>query len=275
MRYSNLREIDDMPIITFKTLDELPEELRGSAKEKADKSGFEVNLSLTSKVDEFRERNVNVSRDLDTLRAYSEKVKAIVGDDVEAFNASLTALREVEQRVKDGKLQGSEAIEAEIVKRTETMRTELSGQVATKANEAATWKTKYEDLDRQHRMSKLDSAVNALCHDPVYGVNPQAIPDVLARARSVYEVGGDGSFTPKRNGEVIRGEDGVSPLSLNEWIKGLQKEAEYYFKRSTGGGAAGDAGNGGEAKFGGLSAEEFNKLKPMERLRIANRAGQK
>lgn len=263
-----------MPILTFTKLEDMPEDLREHAKEKADKSGFEINVAPNAKLDEFRQNNIKVAKERDDFKAFVESVKPLIGEDVSAFKARLEALTGVEQRVKDGKLQGSEQVETEVVKRTETMRQTLEGQIAAKATEATTWKNKYDQLDGLYKTSKVDNAFNSLATDPAFGLNPQALPDVLARARSIFEVQTDGSLLPKKNGEIIRGEDGVTPMSPSEWIKGLQKEASYYFLKSTGGGAAGDTGGGG-SKFGGLSMEEVNALSPMERLKLANRQGAK
>lgn len=260
-----------MPVLTFDSLDAMPEEFRGSAKENADKK-FEVNLSLTAKVDEFRGNNTKLANERDSLAAYIASIKPLVGEDPAAFKARLDELVGLEQKVKDGALQGSDVVEKEVVKRTDTMRTTLEAQIAAQATDAKTWKGKYEALDRDLKQARVDNAINSVCADPAIGLNPRATADVLRRARSVFEVQPDGSLIPKRNGEVIRGEDGVAPMTPAEWVKSLRKEADYYFLKSSGGGANGDSG-AGQAKFGGMSEAEFNKLTPLERLKIANRGG--
>lgn len=265
-----------MPIIKVKTKEELPAELHEHLKEAADKSGFEINVSPTAKLDEFRQNNINVSKERDELKDRWGKVAPVIGEKpVEDFLKELGELQALQQKVKDGKVQGTEAIEAEITKRTETMRATLESQIAAKGTELGTWKAKAEAAEAVLKQYKVDSAVNALVGDKDIGLNPKALNDVMARARAVFEVQADGSLIPKRNGEVLRGENGVDPMTVAEWMKNLRKEAEYFFLGSNGGGASGDAGGGGQAKFGGYTEAQFNGLSPLERLKIANRVGSK
>lgn len=260
-----------MPVFKFKTKEEIPTDLHDHVKEAADKSGFEINLAPNAKLDEFRQNNIAVSKEKDDLKKIVDVLRPLLGEkSAEDFAKEYGDLTGIAQKVKDGKLQASDAVEAEVTKRTETMRSTLESQIAAKAAEAATWKQKAEQADTVLKMSKLDNAINALALDAEIGLNPKATPDVLARARSVFEVQADGSFIPKRNGEILRGENGVDPMTPKEWLKSLRKEADYYFLKSQGGGAAGDAG-AGQAKFGGMAEADFMKLSPMERLKIANR----
>lgn len=260
-----------MPVFKFKTKEEVPAELHDQIKEAADKTGFEINLVANAKLDEFRQNNINVSKERDELKGFKDKVSPLLGEKtVEDWAKEIGELTGIAQKVKDGTLKASDAIEAEVTKRTETMRGTLESQIASKAAESAAWKAKAEAGETKLRQFQVDNAINALAADPNIGLNPKATADVLSRARAVFEVQADGSLIPKRNGEVIRGENGVDPMTPTEWIKNLRKEAEYYFLGSKGGGAGGDS-TAGKAQFGGMAEADFNKLPPMERLKIANR----
>ncbi len=261
-----------MPVFKFKTKDEVPAELHDQIKESADKAGFEINLVPNTKLDEFRQNNINVSKERDDLKDFKAKVSPLLGEkSVEDWAKEISELTGIAQKVKDGSLKASDAIEAEVTKRTETMRGTLESQIATKAVEAAAWKAKADAGEMKLRQFQVDNAINALAADPSIGMNPKATADVLSRARAVFEVQADGSLVPKKNGEVIRGENGVDPMTPTEWIKGLRKEADYYFLGSKGGGAGGDS-TAGKPQYGGMTETDFNKLPPMERLKIANRA---
>lgn len=261
-----------MPILKFKTKEEIPADFHEIAKE-AD-GGFEINVVSSAKLDSFRENNIAVSKERDELKKFRETVTPLIGDKkVEEVLEEVKALRAIDQKVKDGSLKTSEAIEGELTKRTDTMRATLEAQIAAQANEAKKWKEAAETVDSKYKMAMVDNAINNLVVDNKIGLNPKALPDVMARARAVFEVQADGSLVPKRNGEILRGEDGTSPMTPTEWLKQLRKEADYYFLGSNGGGATGESGS--EGKIGGMTQAELAKLSPMERLKRINAHGNK
>ena len=116
----------------------------------------------------------------------------------------------------------------------------------------------------------VESAISQGAADEKIGLNMAALPDVLNRGMRVFTVEEDGRLVPKENGAVIRGEDGTTAMSIAEWFGKLRKEAPYYFKNSTGGGANGGAGDGG-ASYGGLTKEQFQALPADQRLAYANK----
>lgn len=262
-----------MPILKFKTKEEIPADFHDIVTEKD--GGFEINVVSSAKLDTFRQNNIAVSQERDQLKQWKTERESIFGEaTLEDFNKELAELRGTAQQVKDGKLTAKTDIEAEVTKRTETMRGTLEAQIAAKAAEAKQWKEKADANETKLKMTIVDNAINSLAIDKKFGLNPKALPDVLSRARGVFEVQADGSLVAKRNGEILRGEDGTSPMTVSEWLVNLRKEAEYYFLGSNGGGATGDQG-AGAAKFGGLTEQAFNALSPIERLKIANRQGAK
>ena len=80
-----------MPKITFETLDQVPEWLRGDAKEVNGK--IEADVVQTAKVDEFRNNNIKLSTERDALLKTNESLVALVGEDVEAFKTEIETLR--------------------------------------------------------------------------------------------------------------------------------------------------------------------------------------
>jgi hypothetical protein len=75
------------------------------------------------------------------------------------------------------------------------------------------------------------------------GLRATAIPDITSRARATFKLvdGVPQAF----DGETMRpGKDGVSPLTLAEWVDGLVGDAPHLFEANAGGGAAG-SGSGG------------------------------
>lgn len=77
------------------------------------------------------------------------------------------------------------------------------------------------------------------------GAVETATGDIIRRARDVFKVVDD-ELKPMKGDDVIYGKDGVSPLSVDDWITDLATNAGHLFKPSSGGGAANE-GNGGGA----------------------------
>jgi len=101
--------------------------------------------------------------------------------------------------------------------------------------------------------------------------NPAALPDILSRAASTFVVQPDGSIIPKRGDTVVYGADGVTPMTVKEWLTKLVQEAAYLGKPSTGGGANGTVPGGAGQKYG-MSDAAFNALPAQERIRLARKA---
>lgn len=260
-----------MPEISYKTLDEIPEGLREGAKN--EDGVFKVNVVLNSKLQEFRNTNIAVRQELEDLQTKYNKLAPLVGDDLDKFVSEIPELRKTAQQVADGKLKGSDQIEREIDGRIAGMKEnfakekkDLQTLITNLQASDAKWKGMYERsvLDQQ-----ITNAVIAA--DSV--ANPNALPDILARAANLFIVGEDGSVVPKRNGETVYGADGVSPMTPKEWLTKLVADAPYLGKASVGGGATG--GKGGPESHYGMSREAFESLHPQERIRLARAAAKK
>lgn len=253
-----------MPDIFFNTLDEVPEGLREAAKQSDGK--VVVKVVPQSKLDEFRDRNIAVSKERDDLTAKLTVATGLLGEDFEAAAADITELRTVAQRVKDGQLVENKGLEEALADRTQKMRSDMQGEIQRHASEANTWKQKATEIDSRLRRTYVDRAITDVVLDETSGVHSKAIADILGRAYGVFEVSDDGKLTAKRGESIWYGADGATPLTPKEWVKSLRDEAPYFFKGNSGGGSSGsDAGS----QFGMTSAE-IAKLPPEQRLAIAN-----
>jgi hypothetical protein len=75
------------------------------------------------------------------------------------------------------------------------------------------------------------------------GLRASAIPDITARARMTFKLvaGVPQAF----DGDKTRpGKDGVSPMTLAEWVDALVSDAPHLFEANAGGGAAGSSSGG-------------------------------
>ena len=257
-----------MPDLTFDSLDAIPEGLREDAKANGDK--FVVSVVSNKKLTEFRDNNIALRQKVDAvepkLTAYLQ-----LGEDPVKLSEEVTELRQVAQQVKDGTLKGSAAVKEEVERRvTESLKQrddefkQKDTKIRALTDEAGSWKGKYERsvLDQQ-----ITNAVIAA--DSV--ANPAALPDILSRAAGLFVVQPDGSIIPKRGDSVLYGADGVTPMSVKEWLTKLVADATYLGKASVGGGGNGGGTGSVGSKFG-MSDADFAKLPAAERIRLARKA---
>ena len=78
------------------------------------------------------------------------------------------------------------------------------------------------------------------------GLRPTAIPDITARARTVFKLVDGAPRAYEADGQTVRvGKDGITPMTLDEWVDQQVADAPHLFESNAGGGAAGDASGGG------------------------------
>lgn len=251
-----------MPVLKFKSLDAIPEELRGEATQ-AD-GEFTVNVVSSKKLTEFRDNNIRFAQERDEARNALASITSIIGDDVEKFKKEFPELVATAQQVKDGKLKTSGDIEAEVANRTKSVKDSLEAQLkesGTKLSQAeragSEWKSKYERSVLHQQITNAVVGKDSLA-------NPEALPDILSRAEGTFVVQPDGSLVAKKGDTVIYGADGASPMSPKEWIAKLVADAPYLGKSSSGGGAPGNR-EGGNTPYG-MTKEAFQALSPEERI---------
>lgn len=254
-----------MPVINFPTLEAVPEGLKEYAKETED-GQFGVNVSPTKKLDEFRDKNIELSKQTEVLAPFVSRVKSIAGDDFDEFESELKSLRDIARRVQDGELKTDDQIENAVQDRIKILRDgyeennkALSRQVAEKEQIA-------QSLTQRLERTRIDKEVTAAVIVPDSGVRPEALPDVLERAYRIFKVEENG-LIPKKGESTIYGADGATPMTVNEWLAKLRDEAPHYFKSNAGGGA----GGGKEEKVGGYTSEQIAKMPAHQRLELANK----
>lgn len=259
-----------MPNITFDTLESVPEGLREYAKVVDGKHVVEVVPGV--KLDEFRTNNVNLSKARDELAATLGKLKPHIGESVEEFLTRLKELETTAAQVKDGKLKGTDAIEAEVNNRVSTMKTGYENQLTEAARRAAEAEQRAAAADEKFNRSIVERGVTEAVVNEKSGALPSALHDILTRAYRVFQVAESGKLVAKDGDAIIYGADGVSPMTPMEWMTKLRTEAPHLFKGSNGGGATGNAGS--KAEYGGMTEAAFKALPAAQRLAIyhANKA---
>ena len=91
------------------------------------------------------------------------------------------------------------------------------------------------------------------------GLRPTAIPDITARARSVFRLVNGVPTAFESDGKTVRaGKDGITPMTLEEWVDTQVADAPHLFESNTGGGAAG-TGAGGVAGANRIVSNPWRK----------------
>lgn len=263
-----------MPNIYYDTLDECPEGLRQHARTDDATGRVSVNVVPESKLSEFRDKNIQLSKDNEDLIANYTVLKGIVGDSPDEFKAQLDELRSVNQRVKDGELKEGRHVEEAIAKRTEEMRKGYTDQLASEAREKNAWKQRAEAENARYKEQVVVSSIRAACSNPELGVLPNAVDDVVERAKRTFRVTDDGKLTAYNGDAMIYGADGASSVTPTEWVGKLRETQAHYFKGSHGGGAGGEGQGGGnrnEPKIAGkFTKEQWARMSARDRLAASN-----
>ena len=193
-------------------------------------------MSEKSKLDEFRNSNIELRNKLDEVSATLEKFKDI--DPTQAHDA-LEIKRQVENKELMEKGQFDELLNKQ--------QTEYEGKIDALQNHATEQENsakKYkEELETYRVTSAIQSAVNE-------AGTPQssAVADILARAKNSWSIDNKGNlFCVDEQGKARYSENGSTYMSPQEWSKELIANAPHLFVPSNGSGANGSSELGGKA----------------------------
>jgi hypothetical protein len=251
-----------MPLIKYKDKDSIPEDFRSAVKKNEDEGVYEVNVVLKSQLDEFRNNNIELSKKTERYKALENEFNALLtGEvtDVNGLKKEVSDLRKIAQRVKDGELTESSAIEKEVENRTKNMNERYEQQLKVLKDQLNAQAEKLKEKDNVIRENRLKNELKAIINDQKLGINPMAENALAMEAqRAGFRVDDDGNIIAKKeNGDTIWGDNGKDPMTLREWADGQLKEtAPYLFLKSQGSGT----GRYGETGEGVPSAEARKKM---------------
>lgn len=253
-----------MPSIIYASLESVPEGLKEHAKQ-GDDGQFTVKVVPEEKLNEFRERNVTLSQQLEALGPVVARIKNIAGDDLDAFETDLTGLRDIAQRVSDGELKTNDQIEQAVQDRIKAVRDGYEQNERAEREKRVAAEKKALTLQERLDQTEIRHGVTQVVILPDSGIRPEALPDILQRAYALFKMV-DGKPVPMNGESIIYGANGADPMTYNEWLVKLRNEAPHYFKGNNGGGADGSS----STKMGGFTQAEIQKLSPQQKLELAN-----
>ncbi|TGV06470.1 hypothetical protein E4695_13015 [Alcaligenaceae bacterium 429] len=181
--------------------------------------------------------------DLDSFKSQFD------GLDIEAVKAVVSKAGQDEETrlIAEGK------IDEVVSRRTERLRGDLEKQLQAereRADKADAFANQFKDRVLSDSIREAASKAGALA---------EASDDIILRARSVFSLNEDGvPVAVDKDGQVIYGKDGKTPLSPLEWAEGLRESASHLWPRAQGAGQVGDkGGKGGGKKRSEMSALEM------------------
>ena len=179
-----------------------------------------------SKLEEFRASNVTLLKERDELK---QRFEGIDPDEVRKLAAAKQKLEE-ERQLKAGET--DKVIEA----RLKVARAEWEKVHGVVVGER-------DALHGRLTAIQIDQAV--VSEATKRGLRPTALPDVTARARQTFKLVNGVPQAFEADGQLARmGKDGVTPMTLAEWVDALVSDAPHLFEANAGGGATG-SGSGG------------------------------
>ncbi|HEY9173458.1 MAG TPA: hypothetical protein VI136_14320 [Verrucomicrobiae bacterium] len=180
-----------------------------------------------ARLDEFRQSNVTLKKELEDLRA---KFDGIDPEEVRKLATEKQRLEE-ERQLKAGE------VDKVVENRVRSLKSDWDKQLATVTGER-------DSLTSRLTSIQIDQGV--LTAATKRGLRPTAIPDITARARTVFKLVNGGPRAFEADGQTVRyGRDGVTPMTLEEWVDTQVADAPHLFESNAGGGAAGNPAGGG------------------------------
>ena len=182
-----------------------------------------------AKHDDFRTANVALRKELE------EQKKRFEGIDPE----EVRKLAEEKQKLEETQQLKLGEVEKVLETRLKTARADWDKQFGAVTAERDALNTRLASI-------QIDQGVITVATKK--GLRPTAIPDITARARSVFRLVNGAPTAFESDGKTVRvGKDGITPMNLEEWVDAQVSDAPHLFESNAGGGAAGDASGGGGA----------------------------
>jgi hypothetical protein len=214
----------------YNSKDEVPAELVALYAEREGAWQLDVDgVADKAKLDEFRTNNTALLKQLEDHR---KRFDGIDPDEVRKL-AEQKARLEEERQLKAGEL------DKVVENRIKGLKAEWDKQVSALTSER-------ESLNARLTAIQIDQGV--ITAATKRGLRATAIADITSRARSVFKLVNGAPRAFEADGQTLRyGRDGVTPMTLEEWVDAQVSDAPHLFETNAGGGAASN-GSGGAAQ---------------------------
>ena len=176
-----------------------------------------------AKADEMRNHNIDLRKQLEeSLRTATEERQKI--------QAEKERLELIAQGHKP------EEIEKLVTERLKGLKADWDKQFAAVTGERDSLTTRLTSI-------QIDQGVITVATKR--GLRPTAIPDITSRARTVFKLVNGAPQAFEADGKTVRyGKDGITPMTLEEWVDAQVADAPHLFESNAGGGAASNGAGG-------------------------------
>jgi hypothetical protein len=236
----------------YNSKDEIPAELVALYAEREGAWQLDVDgVADKAKLDEFRSNNTALLKQIEEQR---KRFEGIDPDEVRKLADEKQRLDE-ERQLKAGEL------DKVVENRIKGLKADWDKQVATLTSER-------EALNARLTAIQIDQGV--ITAATKRGLRPSALTDITARARSVFKLVNGAPRAFEADGQTVRyGRDGVTPMTLEEWVDAQVSDAPHLFETNAGGGAASNGSGGAAQRFvkNPFHKESWNLTEQMKLLK--------
>lgn len=241
----------------YDTKDEIPKEYLALYEEREGKWHLKVEfegLAPKEKVDEFRDNNVKLTKELEDLK---KQYGDVTPDKLKEIQAAAQKAREDARKkeeeiaIKEGK------IEDVLKSRTQEMRENYEKQLGELRNKVSAGEAELERIIVERGIAEAAAKKKVL---------PTAVEDVIMRGKTVWKLkdGKPQPFEQKDGKEELRyGKDG-KVLTFETWLDQLATSAPHLFEASAGSGASGKGGGAPGTQANPWKKESFNLTRQGE-----------
>jgi hypothetical protein len=243
----------------FKSKDEVPAEHLPLYTEREGAWVLDVDGAVEkAKLDELRGNNLAIAKERDELKQRfdgidAELARTLLAEKQKAEEEKLlnpgAADPGAAEKAEKERAAERERIEKVIEGRVKGIKGELEKQVGNLTAER-------DALNARLTAIQIDQGVITVATKR--GLRPTAIADITSRARSVFKLvnGVPSAFEP--DGKSVRyGRDGLTPMTLDEWVDTQVSEAPHLFESNAGGGSANSSA--GSSKPHGLQKNPYKR----------------
>lgn len=223
----------------FKTKEEIPAESQSLYVERDGAWMLDVDGVVDkARLDEFRASNIALNNQL------AEQKKRFDGIDPDEVRKLAEEKRKLEEAQTLRSATTAGEVERVVENRLKTAKTEWDKQFNAVTSER-------DSLNARLTGIQIDQGVITVATKK--GLRPTAIPDITARARIVFKLVDGAPRAYEADGQTMRvGKDGITPMTLDEWVDQQVADAPHLFESNFGSGASGAGslygnGSGGAA----------------------------
>jgi hypothetical protein len=212
----------------YRTKDEVPAESQALYVERDGVWHLDVEGAVDkAKLDEFRSNNLTLSNQL------AEQKKRFEGIDPD----EVRKLAEEKQKLEEAQQLKTGEVDKVVEGRLKSAKADWDKQFGAVTAER-------DSLNARLTAIQIDQGVITAATKK--GLRPTAMPDITARARTVFKLVDGVPRAFEADGQTVRvGKDAISPMTLDEWVDQQVADAPHLFESNGGGGAASDASGGG------------------------------